>query len=126
MMCVVEWCSHDLGESASHDSSVYLFYKVACSRTQQCGGHACIHGCLHLKAAIPRYPPQIADSAKKFGLLQFGLSAFSPSPLAIGWVARTFNFYLFPAVADGQCRRFLCEVGAASTASRTSRIFWFS
>lgn len=28
MMCVVEWCSHDLGESASHDSSVYLFYKL--------------------------------------------------------------------------------------------------
>ena len=110
----------------SHDSSGYLFYKVGCSRTQRRGGHACIYGCQHLNAVIPPCPSQIADSAKKFGLLQFGLSAFSPSPLAIGWVARTFNFYLFPAVADGQCRRFLCEVGAASTASRTSRIFWFS
>lgn len=53
---------------------------------------------------------QVAESAKKFGLLQFGLSAFAPGPVGLGWIAKTFNFYLFPAVIEGYNRRFLSEV----------------
>ena len=50
----------------------------------------------------------MVESAQSFQITQFGLSAFRWEGGA--YMARTFNFYIFPRPADGFDARFLCQV----------------
>ncbi len=50
----------------------------------------------------------MVESAQAFTMTQFGLSAFSWEDG--GYVARTFNFHVFPRPAEGVDRRFLAQV----------------
>ena len=54
-------------------------------------------------------PPhaQMVESAQAFQITQFGLSAFKWE--GERYVARTFNFYVFPRPAPGFDRRFLSQ-----------------
>ncbi|KAL6784488.1 hypothetical protein ACKKBF_B02010 [Auxenochlorella protothecoides x Auxenochlorella symbiontica] len=54
----------------------------------------------------------VAANAQKFGLIQIGLAAFAPSLTGLGWVAKTFNFYLFPCALEGTDRRFLSQASS--------------
>lgn len=59
-------------------------------------------------ASVGSFSPQMAESAANFQITQFGLSAFEWD--RDQWVARTWNFYIFPRPSEGQDRRFLCQV----------------
>ncbi len=51
---------------------------------------------------------QMVESAQAFQITQFGLSAFKWE--GSRYVARTFNFYVFPRPTEGFDRRFLSQV----------------
>lgn len=51
---------------------------------------------------------QMVESAQAFQITQFGLSAFKWE--GGRYVARTFNFYVFPRPTEGFDRRFLSQV----------------
>lgn len=56
---------------------------------------------------------QVRESADKFVINQFGLSAFAPETGGGGgWVARTFNFNLFPRTFYPVEKVFTCEAGS--------------
>jgi CAF1 family ribonuclease len=54
----------------------------------------------------------MVESAQNFQLTQVGLSAFQWEEASSQYVARTFNFWIFPRPGDGFDPRFLCQVGA--------------
>lgn len=55
---------------------------------------------------------QMVKSSSNFVINQFGLSAFIPNPSTNSYVARTFNFYVFPRTLDDWDQRFLCQAGS--------------
>lgn len=56
-------------------------------------------------------------SASAFTITQFGISAFSAAPGG-GYVAKTFNFYIFPEPFEGSNRRFTCEAASLAFLAR--------
>ena len=52
--------------------------------------------------------PQMAASGQRFLINQFGLAMFRWDGRR--YIARTYNFYLFPRPFQGYDRRFLCQV----------------
>ena len=57
-----------------------------------------------------RFCAQMLESAQTFQLTQVGLSAFQWEEARSQYIARTFNFWIFPRPADGFDARFLSQV----------------
>ena len=71
----------------------------------------------YLDDAQERYS-KLRESSHQYVINQFGLSCFTQdkSSREGGWVAKTFNLYVFPEPIsrDAQSRKFLCDSGSLS------------
>ena len=58
---------------------------------------------------IPDYYSKIKDSVRNFGLLQFGICTFHWDSSSNKFIARPFNFNVYPSSFGGVDRPFLCQ-----------------
>lgn len=59
---------------------------------------------------------KLRESSHQYVINQFGLSCFSRNKTGEGWVAKTFNLYVFPEpiAKDVNSKKFLCDAGSLS------------
>ena len=60
----------------------------------------------------------MADTARKYRLVQFGLCAFSYDDKSNSYSNQAFNFYLWPATSEADTKSFSCQASSLSFLSR--------